>query len=133
MDSSIFKKMKLKPPVSARVLFAPENYPASDDLTWADAGQADFVHLFVESREQFGRRFSQAVESCKENGAIWISYPKSKGKAKYDINRDSLWGLLLAEGYHPVMQISLGDEWSAVRAKKNEEGVVYERPGNVKK
>ena len=133
MDNSIFKKMKLKPNFSIRLLFAPQNYPASDEFAWVDAGQADFVHLFVESREQFAERFSQAVEASKENGLIWISYPKSKGKVKYDINRDSLWGLLLAEGYHPVMQVSLGEDWSAVRAKKNEPGVVYERPGNVKK
>ena len=84
MDNSIFKKMKLKRAFSARVLFAHENYPVSDEFTWVDAGQADFVHLFVESREQFNRRFSQAIEASNENGMIWISYPKSKGKKKYE-------------------------------------------------
>ena len=133
MDSSVFKKMKLKPNSTVRLLLAPQNYPASDELIWVDVGQADFVHLFIESREQFEGRFPQAVEACKENGMIWISYPKSKGKIRFDINRDSLWGLLLARGYHPIMQISLGDDWSAVRVKKNEPGVVYEQPANVKK
>ena len=45
MDNSIFKKMRLKPNLSAMVLFAPKNYPASDEFAWVDAGQADFVHL----------------------------------------------------------------------------------------
>ena len=96
-------------------------------------GQADFVHLFVESKERFSQRFSQVIEECKEDGLLWISYPKSKGKKTYDINRDSLWGLLLSVNYHPVAQVSLGDDWSAVRVKRNEIGVTYKKPGNVKK
>jgi len=102
-------------------------------MTWDGDGKVDFVHLFVESREQFAERFPQAAESLKDAGLLWISYPKSKGKVKYDINRDSLWGLLLDVGFHPVAQVSLNDDWSAVRIKKNEAGVTYEHPSNVKK
>ncbi|MDR0767173.1 MAG: hypothetical protein LBE57_01805 [Methanosarcinales archaeon] len=133
MDVSIFKKMKIKSALTAKALFAPTNYPSTDELNWSASGQADFVHLFVESREQFTQRFPQAIKACKEDGLLWISYPKSKGKKTYDINRDSLWGLLLAANYHPVSQISLDDDWSAVRAKRNEAGVIYQQPSNVKK
>ena len=133
MDASMFKKMKVKPSCTARVFYAPPGYPKSDAFHWPDAGRADFVHLFVESRDQFAERFSQALEAYAEDGLFWVSYPKSRGKRKYDINRDSLWGLLLASGFHPVSQIALDEEWSAVRVKRNEAGVVYERPGNVRR
>lgn len=133
MDTSIFKKMKLKPEFTVRVLFTPQNYPAYEEYARIDTGQADFVHLFVESREGFVQRFPQAAKACKEGGLFWVSYPKSKGKITFNINRDSIWDLLLAENFHPVAQISLDEDWSAVRVKGNEIGVVYERPNNVKK
>ena len=133
METTIFKKLKAKPGWAAIAFYAPDDYPKWPEMAWGGDGQADFVHLFVESKEQFAERFSQAVESLKDAGLFWISYPKSKGKMKHDINRDSLWSLLLDAGFHPVAQVSLSDDWSAVRVKKNEDGVVYERPGNVKK
>jgi len=133
MDAAIFKKMKVKPSCAAIVLYAPADYPKTDDYRWIDSGQADFVHVFMESREQFADRFPQAAAACKEDCLLWVSYPKSRGKKVYDINRDSLWGLLLPAGFHPVSQVALDDEWSALRVKKNEDGAVYELPGNVKK
>jgi len=98
-----------------------------------DTGRTDFVHAFVESRAQFTERFPQAEAACKEDGILWVSYPKSKGKKTYDINRDSLWNLLLTAGFHPVSQVALDEEWSALRVKRNEVGIVYEPPVNVKK
>ena len=133
MDALMFKKMKLKPLCTAMVLYAPAEYPQIVEVNWQDKGQADFVHLFVESRQQFLSRFGQAAAVCKENGLFWLSYPKSTAKKIYDINRDSLWPLLLAENYHPVSQIALDDHWSALRVKKNEAGALYEPPNNVKK
>ena len=135
MDIAIFKKMKAKPQNTAAVYHAPADYPRCPEMVWDSDGREDFdfVHLFVENQEQFAERFPQAASACRDARLFWVSYPKSKGKMKYDINRDSLWGLLLSAGYHPVAQVSLNDDWSAVRVKKNEDGVVYQRPGNVKK
>ena len=128
MDPSIFKKMKVKPAAAAMAFFAPSNYPKPEEFSWQGTGLADFVHLFVESRQHFAERFPRAAEACKIGGLLWVSYPKGNK----NINRDSLWGLLLNAGYHPVAQVSLSEEWSAVRAKINETGVEYQRPGNVK-
>jgi len=133
MDIAIFKKMRAKPQCTAAAFYDPNSYPKWPEMNWDADGKVDFVHLFVESRKQFAERFLQAEKSCKDEGLFWISYPKSHGKIKYDINRDSLWELLLSVGFHPVAQVSLSENWSAVRVKKNEEGAVYERPGNVKR
>jgi hypothetical protein len=132
MDAQIFKKMKVKPPCTAMVLHPPPDYPKDEDITWQDTGQVDFVHLFAESKNQFAERFPKAITACKDPSLLWVSYPKLKGKKIHDINRDSLWRLLLDAGYHPVSQIALDDDWSAVRVKPNEAGVDYTPPKNVK-
>jgi len=133
MDAAIFAKMKAKPSCAAAVLYAPPGYPKAGGLRWTDAGPADFTHVFAESRAQFVRRFPGAMAACREDGLFWVSYPKSRGKKICDINRDSLWDLLLSAGFHPVSQVALDEEWSALRVKRNEPGAVYERPGNVKR
>ena len=132
MDATIFKKMKVKPLCSAMVFYAPPGYQKAEEYHWTDTGLADFVHVFMESREQFRERFAKAEASCKENGLLWVSYPKSKGKKTYDINRDSLWSLLMYAGFHPVSQVALDEEWSALRVKRNEAGAAYEPSGNIK-
>jgi len=132
MDDSIFKKMKAKEGMTAHIICPPPGYPTFGGFSHANGGKYDFIHLFVTSKQEFAERFGSAAEFVAGNGLLWVSYPKSTRKQAYDINRDSLWHLVLPLGWHPVAQISLSDEWSAVRLKRNEAGVVYAHPKNVK-
>jgi hypothetical protein len=43
---------------------------------------------------------------------FWVLYPKG-GRA--DINRDSLWPILLEHGFRPIHQIAVDEVWSALR------------------
>ena len=119
--------------MTAMLLYTPPNYPTYGGFKPAQDGKGDFVHLFVTSKAEFAERFAAAANSVQDGGVFWLSYPKSTPKQQYDINRDSLWDLVLPRGWHPVAQISLDETWSAIRLKPNEVGVVYERPNNVKK
>ena len=133
MDNTIFKKLKIKPEMVAALLYIPPEYPKYDNLADESNNKSDFVHLFITSKAEFEQRFSKAANNVTDDGLFWVSYPKSKGKVQYDINRDSLWDLVLAKGWHPVSQISLNDEWSAVRLKPNDPNKIYERPANIKR
>lgn len=131
MDDTIFKKLKVKPGMTAALFYTPPEYPNYDGFSDIKIGKDDFVHLFVTSRAEFNERFMDAAESVADDGLFWLSYPKSSGKQKYDINRDSLWDLVILNGWHPVAQASLDGTWSAIRLKPNEPGIVYARPGIV--
>lgn len=121
----MFTKLRLKPHATARVLYPPDQYPMPADYHWTEADQADFVHVFVSSRADFARRFPQAAQACRPDSLFWLSYPKAQGKkTTYDINRDSLWALLIDAGYRPVSQVALDGEWSALRVKANPVGAV---------
>jgi len=132
MDSSIFKKMKAKAGMAANIICPPPDYPTLDGFNNVNDGKYEFVHLFVTSKQEFAERFDSAAELVADNSLLWVSYPKSTRKQAYDINRDSLWHLVLPLGWHPVAQVSLNDKWSAVRLKRNEPSVMYEHPKNVK-
>lgn len=130
MDITIFAKMRTKPGMTARVFNAPEGYPESPALDFTQTQSAAFVHLFAESRAQLEASFQEAadVAVAASDTLFWVSYPKSTGKRRYDINRDSLWDLVLPKGWHPVAQVSLDETWSAVRLRPNEPGKEYARP-----
>lgn len=130
MDNAMFKKMKVKEGQSAKVLFEPNDYPVVDTGLFFDEylEQVQFVHLFVSSRQDFEDRIEQAKSKVLPGGMLWVSYPKSVGKVKYDINRDSMWDLSIPHGIHPVSQISLDDTWSALRFVENKPDEIYERP-----
>lgn len=132
MDASIFNKLKVKPGMSASVYGAPEEYPKNDSLQWIADGKPDFLHLFAESKVQFMERFAVAAKEAADGTLFWVSYPKASRKVRYDINRDSLWDLLIPAGWHPVSQVALDEHWSAIRIKPNEAGKEYVRPGNMK-
>ena len=132
MENTIFVKMKVKPGLSALVINPPQGYPKGEDISWLTQGRGDFVHLFVKDRADFETLFAKAIDHVNKGGPFWLSYPKGKGKIKPNINRDSLWNLVLPKGWHPVAQVALDDTWSAIRLKPNELDKEYFRPKNTK-
>jgi hypothetical protein len=52
-----------------------------------------------------------ALNAIKEDGLLWISYPKKTSKIKTDIGGD----VMTHAGYDGVSLISINETWSAIR------------------
>ena len=76
----------------------------------------NFVHLFVKNRAELGNYAEKAANSLDDDGYFWISYPKKSSK-KYssDISRDVGWEVLGQLNFEPVTQVSINEDWSALR------------------
>jgi hypothetical protein len=75
-----------------------------------------FAHVFVKSEKEIERDVRQAAQSLEEDGHLWVSFPKpSSVKYKGDISRDHGVQLLGELGFEPITQISIDDDWSALR------------------
>ncbi|MGM0876642.1 MAG: DUF3052 domain-containing protein [Bacillota bacterium] len=84
--------------------------------------QYDFVQVFGTSNEEL-RNLAQGAESyVKEDGLLWLCYPKKSSKVYNgsDCSRESVAVLLAYEGYEPVRQVAIDDDWSALRFRKVE-------------
>ncbi|MDR2516126.1 MAG: hypothetical protein LBC88_01950 [Spirochaetaceae bacterium] len=130
MEQEIFTRMKVKTAGQGLVVNAPDTYPPHSFTVYGGEanGPYPFIHVFVRSREDF-KAYVPAVSALLAGGGLfWISYPKGSAKTRPDINRDSLWDLVIPQGFHPVAQIALDETWSAVRLKPNEKGAAYVRP-----
>jgi hypothetical protein len=127
--ASILKKLNFKDqgqPVL--VINAPKSY---DEIKAAFEGEVhqqarlamyDFVQVFGTSNEELQSNAKKAVTYVKEDGLLWLCYPKKSSKVYKgsDCSRDTVTGMLSEEGYEPVRQIAIDDDWSALRFRKPE-------------
>ncbi|MCH6268667.1 DUF3052 domain-containing protein [Neobacillus citreus] len=82
----------------------------------------EFVQVFGASNEELGALAKSAEKFVKEDGLFWLCYPKKSSKTYRgsDCSRDTVMYLLADEGYEPVRQIAIDDDWSALRFRKAE-------------
>ncbi|PKR77683.1 DUF3052 domain-containing protein [Halalkalibacillus sediminis] len=112
------------------VLNAPESYkqevvphfPEEVHLN-PEKERYPFIQVFGENNEEIARFAKLAVEHLALNGILWLCYPKKSSK-KYkgsDASRDSVGSMLSTDGFEPVRQIAIDDDWSALRFRKTDQ------------
>jgi hypothetical protein len=110
------------------VINAPKSY---DNIKAAFEGEVhqqaelekyDFVQVFGTSNQELKSHAKNAVSYVSEDGLFWLCYPKKSSKIYKgsDCSRDTVTGMLSEEGYEPVRQIAIDDDWSALRYRKPE-------------
>ena len=52
---------------------------------------ADIIQFFTKSRSELEKNFKPLIQALKNDGSLWISYPKGTSKVETDINRDIIW------------------------------------------
>jgi hypothetical protein len=110
------------------VINAPRSY---DEIKSAFEGEVhqqpehdkyDFVQVFGTSNEELRTHAKNAVNYVNEDGLLWLCYPKKSSKTYKgsDCSRDTVTGMLSAEGFEPVRQIAIDEDWSALRFREPE-------------
>jgi len=119
-DKPLAEKMHLKPGKSVTFLNVPPSLgdlaadlPAGVKVTPADA-PADVILIFVAGRAEAERELPAVKPCLAPGGALWVAFRKGN---KTDINRDSLFTLAFEFGLQAVANVSIDDEWSALRLK----------------
>ena len=121
---AIFKKLKFGLSGEKLILNAPEEYLSIlKDATFdsepdaSKVGKYDFVQVFASSQAEMEALVKSVANAGKYDCLFWACYPKSKGKEKYDLNRDTVWAALGLAGLRPVSQIAINEKWSALRGR----------------
>jgi hypothetical protein len=131
--SSLLEKLNWKSPERACVMEAPAEFvPALSEmntLSHVDSHPAagagyDFVLAFCQQQGDVKRLFASVKEHLPADPVLWMAYPK-KTSRRYasDISRDQGWQPLGDDGFEPVRQVAIDDDWSALR---------FRRAGNIK-
>jgi hypothetical protein len=81
----------------------------------------EFVICFVTTKIEIEQFISAIYQKLKGDAVIWLCYPKMTSKNyKCDFNRDSGWTSLGKYNLEPVRQVSIDDDFSALRFRKVE-------------
>lgn len=123
MAKTIAEKLQIKPNTTvwlSHPAHLPRLTPMPDGVRQVDTVETAGVALI------FADHAASARESLTEHkdklalpGVLWVAYPKAN---KADINRDSLWPILVEFGMRPNGQVAIDDTWSAMRFRADKPG-----------
>jgi hypothetical protein len=129
MDS-IFSKLNYKEGVSIYVINHPETFnamldtvPSVIEVRKAIPVEATigFVIGFITQKSDLEMFVRKIVPLLQGDAILWLAYPKGTSKKyKCDFNRDTSWQVFTVFNVLPVRQVSIDDDWSALRFRKAE-------------
>jgi hypothetical protein len=116
------KKLGIKP--GARLCFvnAPPGYaallePLPEDVSIVrDEGHAlDLVHGFVKWRVDLIELIDLYRTRIKQDGAIWVSWPKKAAKVATDVTEDTVREIALPLGLVDIKVCAVDEVWSGLK------------------
>jgi hypothetical protein len=127
MDS-IFKKMNFKDSKTVVVVNMPPsfepNVEAMQGLTTIHMGlsgveKTGFILAFCTKQNEVDAVALEAATKLEGDGLLWFAYPKGTSKKLVcDFNRDTGWAVLGENGFEPVRQVAIDEDWSALRFRR---------------
>jgi hypothetical protein len=125
-ERTLATKLLIKPGQRVLAANAPGDYsallgglPEGTSVVADPAAGADVVHLFVRDRAELAASWPAVAASVGPTTMLWVSYPRKGPGVQTDLNRDHGWGPLHEDGWDPVTQVALTDQWSAMRWRKD--------------
>jgi hypothetical protein len=125
-ESSLAKKMKLKPRARAAVINAPENYfqdlKHDSEIFEKLSGKFDWIQIFVKNKAELDKLIPKAARALKPESILWISFPKGSSENQTDLTRDKGWENVQALDLKWITLISVNESWSAFSLRPYKEG-----------
>lgn len=119
---SLTSKLFIKEHYTILLVNSPDDYqsllgplPNGVNITTEVGPDVDFIQVFFMNRDEMEKQLGNLKDHLKQDGWLWVSYPKGSSKIKTDINRDSIWKFAKELGLKAVHQISINETWSAMR------------------
>jgi hypothetical protein len=117
----ILKKLGLTTQNPVLILNAPEEYKdvlaeITSDIHTTISGKYKFIQVFKMDLCKAKSIANNLIEALETDGHLWLCYPKGTSKRyKSDINRTKAWEVFSPYEFEPVSQVSIDDDWSAMR------------------
>lgn len=117
-----FKKLGLKPMMSAHVINTPAHYydllgESVEDVKWVKdrSCRPAFVHLFTDSKSTLREELVRLRGEIATDGMMWVSWPKKASKVPTDITEDAIREICLPLGLVDVKVCAVDHVWSGLK------------------
>lgn len=77
--------------------------------------ELDFIHFFTKQRSELERELERQLTMIKQDGMIWVSWPKKASKVATDITEDVVREVALPMGLVDVKVCAVDDIWSGLK------------------
>jgi hypothetical protein len=119
---SLVQRLGIKPGFNLAILHAPDHYdktlgelPKNVTITRELTGQLDFVQVFARSIKALEEVFPRIRKPLKQNGMVWISWPKSSSGVKSSLNENAVREIGLKNGLVDVKVCAIDNVWSGMK------------------
>jgi hypothetical protein len=116
------KKLGIQAGAFVHVVDAPGNYdllleplPANVTFVEREADELDMVHLFTKSRTKLIKYLDKYKNKIKQNGSIWVSWPKKSSGIPSEVTEDTIREVALPIGLVDVKVCAVDDTWSGLK------------------
>jgi hypothetical protein len=116
------KKLGIKPGTLLLVVNAPPEYaalleplPENVAIVREAINGLDMVHVFVKRRSDLVDLIDIYKNTIKQNGTIWVSWPKKAAKIATDVTEDSVREVALPLGLVEVKVCAIDEVWSGLK------------------
>lgn len=116
------KKLGLKDGFRVRISNAPDNYadllnpvPETVTISTAIRKDIDLWHFFTKSANELGRALPKMTAAIRQDGMIWVSWPKKASKVATDVTEDTVRKQALPLGLVDIKVCAVDETWSGLK------------------
>ena len=121
-STPLAKKIGIKEGFVIRLVNAPKDYFAlftdwPDDVRIRknEAVKKDLIHFFTTKAEELFSQLPKLKNEIKENGMVWVSWPKKAAKLQTDMTEDVIRDFALRIGLVDVKVCAVDATWSGLK------------------
>lgn len=121
-DKPAASKLGLKPGTRVAIVGAPAGYSEQlrhdlEDIRLLTlyARELDLVHLFARDRRRLERQLPRAQRAIRQDGVLWISWPKKTSRLHADLDEYQVRAMGLAAGLVDVKVAAIDEDWSGLK------------------
>jgi len=116
------KKLGYKAGYRACVKGAPDHYhelvqPLPDNVAISNRylKDVDLCHFFTKSRRELANKLPDLMGIIRQDGMIWVSWPKKASKVPTDVTEDVIRSVALPLGLVDIKVCAVDEVWSGLK------------------
>ncbi len=116
------RKLGLKAPLKLLAINAPKEYkswlgelPQGVSLVTKAGGPVEAAHVFTTESAFLDMTLSRMRKDLKQDGFVWVSWPKKASKVTTDITEDIIREIALPLGFVDIKVCAVSEVWSGLK------------------
>jgi hypothetical protein len=121
-STPLLKKLGIKEGYKVSIIQPPEGYmglftelPEDVDITIGFGTDQDMIHYFTHEAMLLHKDIQRLKKGIKQNGMIWISWPKKSSGVRTDLTEDLIRSIALQNGLVDIKVCAVDNVWSALK------------------